>query len=289
MSSFLQLDAKRSSIICLLSFAGLCSSSLALDGHQPAQSGDGNQGYELVWADEFDGSSVDLNNWEFQIGDGCAIGLCGWGNNELEWYRAENARVEDGYLIITAKREVFQGRQYTSVRLRTLRKGDWTYGRFEMRAKLPTGQGLWPAFWMLPTDSVYGGWAASGEIDIMELVGREPNRVYGTLHYGAAWPNNVSSGTSYALREGTFADDFHVFALEWERGEIRWYVDNVHYQTQTSWRTAGHPFPAPFDQRFHILLNVAVGGNWPGPPNQTTVFPQTMVVDYVRVYQKTRQ
>jgi beta-glucanase (GH16 family) len=169
--------------------------------------------------------------------------------------------------------------------MRTVGKGDWTYGRFEMRARLPQGQGLWPAFWMMPSDNTYGGWAASGEIDIMELIGREPGTVYGTLHHGGSWPNNTHTGITYTLDQGRFADDFHVFAVEWEAGEMRWYVDDVQYQTQTEWSTTGAPFPAPFDQRFHILLNVAVGGNFPGNPDTTTTFPQRMEVDYVRVYQ----
>lgn len=283
---FTGVSAKPSFII--FSLIVLSSAPLIPEGHQQAWANEGSPCYELAWSDEFDGSTVDANKWEFQIGDGRAYGLpSGWGNNELQYYRAENAMVEGGFLSITAKVEPFENKPYTSARLRTRLKGDWTYGRFEMRAKLPTGQGLWPAFWMLPTDSVYGGWAASGEIDIMELVGREPNKVHGTLHYGRAWPDNVSSGTSYSLKEGAFADDFHLFAIEWEPDQIRWYVDHVHYQTQTQWWSAGGPFPAPFNQRFHLLLNVAVGGNWPGPPDETTVFPQTMVVDYVRVYRIT--
>jgi hypothetical protein len=176
-------------------------------------------------------------------------------------------------------------RNYTSARLRTLSKGDWTYGRFEARMKLPYGQGLWPAFWMLPTDGVYGEWAASGEIDIMEIIGSQPNVLHGTIHYHGEWPNNWYSGASYTLSSGDFSDDFHVFAIEWEEGEIRWYVDGIHYSTKNSWdTTSGAPFPAPFDEDFHILLNVAVGGNWPGSPDGTTVFPQRMEVDYVRVY-----
>jgi len=243
------------------------------------------QNWRLVWSDEFNGAGADQNKWEFQLGDGTAYGIPGWGNNELQWYRQENAVTENGFLIITAKKESFAGYAYTSTRMRTRNKGDWKYGRLEMRAKLPFGKGLWPAFWMLPTDNVYGGWAASGEIDIMELVGHEAHKTYGTLHYGGQWPNNTSSGTFYTLPAGKFSDDFHVFALEWKAGEMRWYVDNLHYQTQTSWWSAGGPFPAPFDQRFHILLNVAVGGNWPGSPDASTIFPQRMEVDYVRVYQ----
>jgi beta-glucanase (GH16 family) len=139
---------------------------------------------------------------------------------------------------------------------------------------------------MLPTDEVYGGWAASGEIDIMEYLGHEANIVYGTIHYGGEWANNVYSGINYLLPEGNFSDDFHIFAIEWEEGEIRWYVDGIHYQTQTEWYTYNEDYPAPFDQSFHIILNLAVGGNWPGNPDETTVFPQKLFIDYVNVYEK---
>lgn len=242
------------------------------------------QAYELVWQDEFDGATLDLGKWEPQVGDGCPS-LCGWGNNELEYYRAENATVSGGFLTITAKEEAFGGRDYTSARLRTKNLGDWTYGRFEIRARMPVGQGLWPAFWMLPTDEAYGTWAASGEIDIVEYVGQDPDRVFGTLHYGGAWPNNQFSGNDFTLGSGTFNEDFHVFALEWDPCSIRWYVDGALYATQTTWHSEGGPYPAPFDQRFHLLLNLAVGGNLPGPPNGSTVFPQEFVIDWVRVYQ----
>ncbi len=236
----------------------------------------------VVWGDEFTGTSLDLNKWTPQIGDGCDIGLCGWGNNELQYYKAENATVSNGTLKITAKKERVKSKQYTSARLRTINKGDWTYGRFEARIKLPYGQGFWPAFWMLPTDEVYGGWPQSGEIDIMELVGHEPNRVHGTIHYGDPYPNNQFQGNSFTLNSGIFNDDFHTFAIEWAPGIIRWYVDDYLYSTKTAADLS--PFNWPFDQRFHFLLNLAVGGNWPGSPDATSVFPQTMEVDYVRVY-----
>jgi beta-glucanase (GH16 family) len=155
-----------------------------------------------------------------------------------------------------------------------------------IRARTPLGQGIWPAIWMLPTDNVYGTWAASGEIDIMELLGHAPNAVHGTLHYGGRWPNNTNTGDSFRLAGANFSDDWHTFRLDWEPEELRWYVDDQHYQTQTRWNTTGQPYPAPFDQRFHLLLNLAVGGNWPGNPDETTVFPQTLRVDYVRVYQR---
>lgn len=239
------------------------------------------QDYQLIWSDEFDGSELDNSKWEHQIGNGSG----GWGNNEKQYYRAENSVVNNGFLTIIAKKENFNNFNYTSSRIRTINKGDWKYGKFEMRAKMPIGKGIWPAFWMMPTESVYGGWAASGEIDIMEYLGHDTKKVYGTIHYGGSWPNNKSSGGSYSLASGGFNDDFHTFTLIWEERKMEWYVDGILYSTKTNWNTAGHSFPAPFDQNFHFILNLAVGGNWPGYPDETTVFPQEYVIDYVRVYQ----
>lgn len=240
------------------------------------------EGWRLVWQDEFEGDAVDPEKWSYEVNGR------GGGNNELQYYtdRPENAWVEDGSLVIQADAERYLGRNYTSARLRTLGKGDWRYGRFEIRARLPSGQGIWPAIWMLPTDYEYGGWAASGEIDIVELLGQDPNIIYGTLHYGGQWPKNVHSGEPFVLPEGDFTEAFHVFALEWEPEEIRWYLDGEQIQSQSRWHSSGGPYPAPFDQRFHLLLNVAVGGDWPGPPDESTRFPQQMVVDYVRVYER---
>ena len=223
-------------------------------------------GWDLVWSDEFTGTNIDLTKWEHEVNGQ------GGGNNELQYYtdRELNSLIDDGKLVIRALKETYTGpdgtREYTSARLRTKNKGDWKYGRFEIRAKLPIGQGLWPAIWMLPTDWVYGGWAASGEIDIMELLGHDPQRVHGTLHYGGEYPNNVHTGDSYKLSIGSFSSAYHTFALEWEENEFRWYVDDILYQTQNVWHSNGQQYPAPFDKRFHILLNVAVGGNWPGNP-----------------------
>jgi len=243
---------------------------------------------QLVWSDEFDGTGVDIGKWTFQIGDGTEVGLpSGWGNGELQYYTDQNATVANGLLTITARKESVQpGLPYTSTRLRSLYKGEWTYGRMEIRARMPIGKGLWPAFWMLPSDRGYGGWAASGEIDIVEYIGSKPDTIFGTIHYGGEWPSNRFSSTEYKLPTGTFDQDFHVFAIEWEEGEIRWYVDDVHYATQTDWTSTGGPFPAPFDVDFHLLLNMAVGGNLPGAPDNNTQFPQELVVDYVRVYQE---
>lgn len=238
---------------------------------------------ELVWADEFDGSAVDPSKWEFQTGDGTAYGIPGWGNNELQWYQSSNATVANGVLTIQARRESVGGKSYTSSRLRSRGRGDFLYGRFEMRARLPLGQGMWPAFWLLSSEpATYGVWAASGEIDIMESIGGD--QIYGTIHYGDTAPANVSSGASISLSGATTG--FHEYAVEWEPTEIRWYVDDQLYSTKTSWFSTGGPYPAPFDVDFHLLLNLAVGGNFPGDPDGSTVFPQDYVVDYVRVYQR---
>lgn len=231
-------------------------------------------GWTLVWNDEFSGPRIDLDKWEHEVNDN------GGGNNELQYYTARdtNSFIRDGKLVIRALRENYLTRQYTSARIRTPNKGDWTYGRFEIMARLPYGQGLWPAIWMLPTDWEYGGWPASGEIDIMESVGHEPWKVYGTIHFGTSPATRVQIGGSTSLTNGSFAGDFHTFALEWDSTGFAWFVDSVKYFT------ADHG--SPFDKRFHLLLNVAVGGNWPGNPNEFTTFPQEMVVDYVRVYRR---
>ena len=247
------------------------------------------QDYQLMWSDEFAGDSLDMSKWEYMIGDGTAYALpAGWGNNERQWYRAENVLIENNNLLITAAKEDYAGSNYTSARIRTRNKGDWKYGRFELRIRFPVGQGIWSAVWLMPTDNVYGGWAASGEIDIVEHLGQESDRVHGTLHYGGAWPANTHSGAAFSLTKGNFSDEFHRFALDWEEGMIKWYIDDSLYQTQISWYSTGGKYPAPFDQRFHLIINVAVGGNWPGYPDASTSFPQKIEVDYVRIYQKTR-
>lgn len=239
--------------------------------------------WELVWADEFelpDGSPPDPASWNYSTGGG------GWGNGELQHYtdRLENARIEDGNLVITALQETYMGRHYTSARLNTMVKREFQYGRIEVRARLPNTPGIWPAIWMLPARATYGTWPAGGEIDILELIGREPFRAYATLHYGN--PHESQSGY-YDLPGGaTFDQDFHVFAIEWEPDEIRWYVDDVQYHAAREWFTSIADYPAPFDQPFYLILNVAVGGHWPGSPDETSLFPQSMRVDYVRVYQE---
>jgi beta-glucanase (GH16 family) len=238
----------------------------------------------LVWSDEFDYNGLpDPKKWSYDT-QGNATG---WGNNELQFYtdsRLKNAEVKDGYLHITAHKEDYEGFSYTSARLVTRGKGDWLYGRMEIKAKLPDGRGLWPAIWMLPTDWSYGGWPASGEIDIMENVGYDPYIIHGTLHT-EAYNHSIGTQKGASTSVTTCYSEFHVYAMEWEPAEIRIYVDDLLYFTFKNEGTGYRVWP--FDKRFHILLNVAVGGNWGGQQGiDDSVFPRTMVVDYVRVFQK---
>ena len=251
------------------------------------------QEFELVWSDEFDGTALDTDSWEHQIGTGASEGLDGWGNNELQYYTnfTSNVSVSNGTLKITAREESFGGRNYTSGRIRTKGMRDFQYGRFEGRIKLPSTDGIWPAFWMLPTGTPYGTWAASGEMDIMESV-NTADSIFGTAHYGAESPGNVGNGNGISTGED-FSADFHIYAMEWEPDEIRWYLDGQLYHTISSgtWfsTNASGNDRAPFDVPFHLLLNVAVGGNFPGDPGPDAVFPQTLEVDYVRVYQSLQE
>ncbi len=238
----------------------------------------------LVWSDEFDYNGLpDSKKWGYDT-DGNATG---WGNNELQYYtasRLKNAEVKDGFLTITACREDYEGFKYTSARLVTRGKGDWLYGRVEVKAKIPDGRGLWPAIWMLPTDWTYGSWPSSGEIDIMENVGYDPYKIHGTVHT-EAYNHSIGTQKGASTTVQTCHSDFHVYSMEWDPTEIRIYVDDNQYFT---FKNEGTGYKAwPFDKRFHILLNVAVGGNWGGQQGvDDAVFPRSMVVDYVRVYQK---
>ena len=251
--------------------------------------------WRLVWQDEFNGNQLDLNQWSYEVGGN------GWGNNELEFYtynRTENARIENGNLVIDVRVENYRERQFTSARLHT--RQAWTYGRFEARARMPNGHNLWPAIWMMPQDSIYGIWAASGEIDIVEYRGDNPDRIEGTAHYGGTWPNHIYSGSGPRSFSVNFSQDFHTFALEWDHKQLRWYMDNQQYFTldidRMLWSGKGvNPYTKngqPFDQPFHWMLNVAVGGNFfgPGPyvtPDQARQWPKhTLEIDYVRVYQQ---
>ncbi len=260
-----------------------------------------NTKWKLVWSDEFNKSEIDQTKWNFDTGnwlvdkDGNPVAP-GWGNNEKQFYtdKNENAFVKGGKLVIRALKEQTTDElgtyDYTSAKLTTKGKFNQTYGRYEMRAKLPIGKGLWPAFWMLPEDDRYGGWAASGEIDIMESWGSQPDKVAGTIHYGETWPNNKYTGKDYHFEEGNGIDKWHTYAVEWEPGELRWYVDGKLYQTQNDWYAKGlnqatkFSYPAPFDQNFYLIMNLAVGGWFDGDVDATTPFPADMEVDYVRVY-----
>lgn len=237
------------------------------------------QGYRLAWKDEFEGNSLSAD-WKQEIG----TGNNGWGNNELQFYRAENTSVENGLLVITAKKENFSGQQYTSSRMITQGKRNFKYGRIDIRAVMPEGQGLWPALWMLGESISTVGWPRCGEIDIMEMIGGQPTNdrtTHGTIH----WDNNgtyASFGKSYSKPSGKLSDQFHVYSIIWDEKSIRWYFDDILYNTVDTTPAELSEFQA----NYFFILNVAVGGRWPGSPNETTKFPQRMAVDYVRVFQR---
>lgn len=233
----------------------------------------------LVWSDEFDGSTLDDSNWTYELGDGCDKNLCGWGNNELQVYTNldQNIRVAEGMLTIEAVKQ--DNQNFSSARIISQDKVEEQLGRIDIRARLPKGQGIWPAIWMLGANIDEVSWPSSGEIDIMELVGHEPHIVHGTVHYDNGAGYKTSSG-GYALQFEDFSDQFHVFTLVWDLNKLEWYVDNQLYKTFT--QTPGEQYP--FNNAFFFIFNVAVGGNWPGKPDATTVFPQQMVVDYIRVF-----
>lgn len=240
-------------------------------------------GYTLAWADEFNTPSLNLTDWSFENGDGCP-GLCGWGNNELEYYtsRPENLFFQDGKMIIEARKENYAGKNYTSSKILTRGKKVFKYARIDIRAKLPKGKGIWPAFWLLPQHNVYGGWPKSGEIDLMEMIGHEANRSYGTLHFGPG-PGSTQLGRNYTLPSGIFNDEFHVFSLEWKQDQIKWFIDGNLFSTYTIADFGTNNYP--FNEDFFLIVNLAVGGNWPGSPDASTYFPQWLIVDYIRVYQ----
>jgi beta-glucanase (GH16 family) len=234
--------------------------------------------WELVWSDEFDDETINPENWTYDIG------ASGWGNNELQFYtdREENTRIEDGMLVIEARQENYKASDYTSARVKTQGLQSWTYGRMETRLQLPAGQGVWSAFWMLGEDISSSGWPQCGEIDIMENIG-DPNTVYGTVH-GPGYSGANGVGSSYSTSATSFADEFHTYTIEWQPGEISWYVDDILYNTISDADVSG---AWVYEHDFFIILNLAIGGQWPGYPDETTVFPQQLLVDYVRVYRDT--
>ena len=236
------------------------------------------QGMNLVWSDEFSGKTIDPLVWNYDIGGS------GWGNNELEYYTnsSKNVFVTNGYLVIEARKETYKTNNYTSARLLSKDKKSFTYGRIDFRAKLPKGQGIWPALWMLGSNISTKSWPACGEIDIMELLGHEPQKTYGTIHWGAAGGPSTHIGGNYLLNSQTFSDSFHVFSLLWETNKLSFLIDNIPFFSADKSQVNGD---YPFDKPFFFIMNVAVGGNWPGNPDTTTIFPQRMIVDYVRVFQ----
>jgi len=238
-------------------------------------------GYTLVWQDEFFGTALDLNSWNQEIGNGAG----GWGNNELEYYTnsTKNTFVSNGNLIIEARKEPIQGFNYSSGRMTTQNKKAFKFGRIDIRAKLPVVKGIWPALWMLGANISTAGWPACGEIDIMELIGTYPGRTHGTMHWETATGTNTSKGAEYNLSSGNFSQQFHVFSIVWIQNSIKWYVDDQLFLTTTLADVGAAEYPFNADQ--FLIFNVAVGGNWPGPPDANTVFPQRMFVDYVRVFQ----
>jgi beta-glucanase (GH16 family) len=256
--------------------------------------------YTLAWSDEFNDYSLDESVWNYDTGNGTN----GWGNNELEYYTSDeaNIRVEDFEingesgtgLVIEALEESYGSYDYTSAKITTKDNFDFTYGKVEARIQLPVDEGnstgIWPAFWMLGSNIDEEGWPECGEIDIMELVGDEPDTIYCNLHYDYdgdhVWTGDWSDENMYTLDSGDFGDEFHTFGIEWEEGEVSWLLDDEVYYTQTSWCSSLDGENAPFDRDFYIILNLAVGGDWPGSPDSDTTFPKTMTVDYVRVYQK---
>lgn len=238
-------------------------------------------GMIVVFTDEFNDDTLDTNKWNFQIGDGCPE-VCGWGNNELEYYRKENTFFKNGSLIIEAKKENFKGKSYTSSRINTQGKFTLKYGRVDIRAVLPKGQGIWPAFWMLGENINTVGWPSCGEIDIMEMIGGQgrENTTHGTTHWDNAG-TYASYGGHHTLSNDVFNDEFHVFTIIWDKQFIKWYIDDVQFH-EIDITPSGL---SEFHKDFHLLFNLAIGGNWPGNPNDSTVFSQYLIVDYIRVFQ----
>lgn len=242
---------------------------------------DAHYGYKRVWSDEYEGSEIDMSSYNFELGDGCP-NLCGWGNNELQLYSSEpkNVRQENGKLILTAIKESLN--TYSSARMTTKGKQSFRHGRIDIRAKLPFGEGLWPALWMLGENIDNVGWPSCGEIDIMELVGGEPDVLLGTAHWGTS-PGPSTFVTGKKKEAENFSNAFHVFSLDWTDREMNWYLDERKFHTINYSQLSGQA--NPFNGEFFFIFNIAVGGNLPGPPDATTMFPQQMEIDYIRVFQ----
>lgn len=241
-------------------------------------------GMTLVWQDEFDGESIDTDTWTFELGDGCAQGICGWGNQELQFYQQENASIVDGNLVIEARQQSRGGKAYTSSRMITKNKVNFHFGRIDIRAVMPSTKGMWPALWMLGADIDEVGWPACGEIDIMEMVGggEDDAITHGTVH----WDNDGSYanfGGSTKLESGKLSDQYHVYSIVWDEEKIVWLFDDVQFHVIDTTPAS----LSEFRNEFFMILNIAVGGTWPGTPDETTLFPNWMIVDYIRYFQET--
>lgn len=270
----------RFGLMCLLVLPG-CSGGSPAAAVSPATVSAApatSPAWVLDWSDEFDGAELDRTKWVAELGGG------GWGNHELQYYtgREQNLRVAGGNLVIEARRENFENREFTSARIKTAGLKERMHGRYEARIWLPKGQGIWPAFWMLGSNCASAGWPRCGEIDIMENVGKEPALVHGTLH-GPGYSGADAFGKPSELIGAVYADGFHVFAVEWEPGEIRWYRDGVLFHQARAEMVKGDWV---FEHPFFVILNLAVGGDWPGNPDAGTMLPQQLLVDYVRVYRR---
>ncbi|MCM3619005.1 carbohydrate binding domain-containing protein [Sutcliffiella horikoshii] len=293
-------------------FTVMLAACLLTTGYSPAYSNDatgkgegnksmaeGEKDWQLVWEDNFEGSELDQSKWSFDTGNGFVQPdgnyVPGWGNEELQYYSEDNVIIEDGKLVLTGKNEAASDEHgtynYTSGKVHTQGKFSQKYGKFEAKIKLPGGQGYWPAFWMMPEEDKYGGWAASGEIDIMEAAGAHLDKVGGAIHYGGQWPNNTYTAKDYHFAQGSDITDYNIYSVEWEPGEIRWYVNGELYQTLNNWSSVNgdnatkYSYPAPFDQEFYLILNLAIGGWYGGNPDGSTEFPGKMEIDYVKVYE----
>jgi len=263
-------------------YYGTCDISLNDGGSEGDDGGEIVEEWDLVWSDEFNGTDIDMSKWSYELG----TGNWGWGNGEAQYYtdRSDNSYINNGKLVIEALLENYGESNYTSARMVTKNKGDWTYGRFEVRAKLPSGTGTWPAIWMMPTDSEYGGWPDSGEVDIMEHVGFDPGVIHANCHNDTYnWMDGIPpSGGDINIAD--FNDSFHTYTLEWTESSLKWFVDDILYYTYTNtyqgWSTW------PYNHDFFFILNIAIGGTWGGQQGiDDTIFPQKMEIDYVRVYQ----
>lgn len=268
-------------LVCVLLLGGVAMGAMAEEKITQYE------GYDLIWNDEFDREKLGFEDWNHEVR------RAGWTNNELQAYNAseENIFLRDGKLVLKAIKSVNEyGRTiYTSGKVQTLDKHNLLYGRIDVRAKVPQGQGLWPAIWMMPARDLYGSWPRSGEVDIMEILGHDVQTAYANLHFGD--PHGEQQGVYTLKGEETFANSFHVFSMEWEPGEFRFYIDGELFHTVNDWYSCigstERPYPAPFDQEFYLQLNLAVGGNWPGNPDETTDFERAeFEIDYVRMYQK---